>query len=108
MGRKQVTVVPRPSVDSTWIAPRCSSRIRWQIASPRPSPLSLVVKNGSKIRARAAAGIPAPSSAKIASTMCRCPAPRSILPKSGLRLTRVVSVSRPPSFMASSALRTRL
>src|SRR3990167_6370912 len=76
MGRKQVTTVPCPSALSTWIAPRCSSRIRWQIASPRPRPLSLVVKNGSKIRARTASVMPAPSSATCASTMLRAPAHR--------------------------------
>src|SRR2546428_121787 len=108
IGRKHVTTVPRPSALSTWIAPRCSSRIRWQMASPSPRPLSLVVKNVSKIRARAAAGIPPPSSATLASTMLRCPAPRSILPKRGLRLTRVVSVRRPPDGIASNALRRRV
>src|SRR4030095_10674768 len=71
IGREHGTLVPRPSALSTWIAPRCSSRIRWQIERPSPRPLSLVVKNGSKMRARTSAGIPAPSSATCASTMLR-------------------------------------
>src|SRR3989441_4726011 len=91
------------------MAPRCCSRIWWQMASPRPSPWSLVVKNGSKIFARAAAGMPLPSSMTCASTIVRAPPPpRSILPNSGLRLTFVASVSVPPDLMASIAFLTRL
>src|SRR5262249_9944985 len=108
VGRKHVTLVPRPGALSTWIAPRCSSRMRWQIESPRPSPLSLVVKKGSKIRARMASGMPEPSSVTCASTILRWPAPRSILPNRGFRLTRVVRVRRPPRSIASSPLRRGL
>src|SRR5207247_789372 len=78
MGRKQVTAVPRPSALSTWIAPWCSSTMRWQRARPRPRPRSLVVKNGSKILARTSAGMPVPSSATWASTIERWTAPTSI------------------------------
>src|SRR5581483_8065327 len=72
-GRKHVTVVPRPSSLSMSMAPRCCSTIWWQMARPRPRPWSFVVKKGSKMRARAAGGIPVPSSMTCASTMLRCP-----------------------------------
>src|SRR5581483_5876452 len=108
MGRKQDMVVPRPGSLTTWMAPRCSSMMRWQRASPRPRPLSLVVKNGVKSRARADSGMPRPESITWISAMLRWPWPRSTLANSGSMLSRVTRVSRPPRSMASIALRTRL
>src|SRR2546428_4981841 len=52
MGRKQDTAVPRPGSLVTCMAPLCSSMMRWQRASPRPNPRSLVVKKGVKTLSR--------------------------------------------------------
>ena len=100
--------MPRPGSLTIWIAPRCSSMIRWQSARPRPSPLSLVVKNGVKSRERVASGMPWPSSSTWISAMLRWPCPTSTLAKSGFMLSRVTRVRRPPAVIASTALRTRL
>ena len=60
-GSRTKKVVPRPIAVSNQMCPRCFLTITaWAIARPWPvpRPTSLVVKNGSKIRARALRGIP--------------------------------------------------
>ena len=49
-GRVSVTRVPCPGSLAMLMLPLCASIIRWALASPRPWPVCLVVKNGSKIR----------------------------------------------------------
>ena len=52
--------LPRPGVLSTSTRPPWSATMPWLTANPRPVPwpTGLVVKNGSKIRGRIAAGMP--------------------------------------------------
>src|SRR5581483_8582894 len=63
-GRVTVNVVPRPASECTVMVPLWRSRMLWLMArpSPTPRPVSLVVRNGSKMRGRISGGIPAPSS----------------------------------------------
>src|SRR5262249_5651195 len=61
-GNSRVNVAPWPGSLSKRMLPPCSSTMRWTIESPRPVPSALVVKNGSKMRARTSAGMPGPSS----------------------------------------------
>ena len=57
-------VVPCPGVLSTVIAPPCSVMMPCTTARPKPvpSPTSLVVKNGSKMRSRTSGAMPCPVS----------------------------------------------
>ena len=60
-----VKVAPRPGSLSTSMRPPCAAMMPWLIDRPRPvpAPTSLVVKNGSKMRAcRRRRGMPRPSS----------------------------------------------
>src|SRR5262249_45415960 len=54
----------RPGAESALMCPRCLWTICWAMPRPRPvpSPWSLVVKKGSKMRPRMASGIPGPVS----------------------------------------------
>src|SRR5208282_3289365 len=93
-GRVTVKVVPRLSSDSTSMRPRCRSTMPRLIAKPRPTPrpLSLVVRNGSKIWGRTSGEMPVPSS-------------RTWILISVSALFRAVSIQRlPPRGMASMAL----
>ena len=65
-------VVPCPGSLSTPMVPPCSSTMPRQSDSPSPvpSPGGFVVKKGSKILARIAAGIPGPVSAMARRTCC--------------------------------------
>src|SRR6516162_1445338 len=58
-------VVPLPNSLSTSIQPWCCLTMPKTVARPRPVPFpsSLVVKNGSKMRARLSGGMPVPVSA---------------------------------------------
>ncbi len=51
---------PGPSASPTAIRPPWASTIRLAMAMPRPVPLALVVKNGSKILGRCSGSIPGP------------------------------------------------
>src|SRR5215475_8300155 len=85
-----------PGSDSTRRSPWCLfTTMRQEMSSPRPvpSPTSLVVKNGSKIRSRISAGTPGPVS------------PISTSARSLSRAVRTVSVPVPP--MANTALSIR-
>src|SRR5215475_14824638 len=85
-----------PGSDSTRRSPWCLlTTIRQEMSSPRPvpSPTSLVVKNGSKIRSRMSAGTPGPVS------------PISTSARSPSRAVRTVSVPVPP--IAYTALSIR-
>src|SRR5262249_10723316 len=76
-----------PGSDSTRRSPWCLlTTIRQEMSSPRPvpSPTSLVVKNGSKIRSRISAGTPGPVS------------PISTRARSPSGAVRTVSVPVPP------------
>ena len=56
-------VAPRSALLVTHRRPPCAATIERQIASPSPSPSSLVVKKGSNTRSILSAGIPPPRSA---------------------------------------------
>src|SRR5213596_3763646 len=87
-------VVPRLSSLSTVIRAPCRSRMAYVMESPSPVPCGpLVVKNGSKIRSRIVGEMPTPVWPTVTTT-----APST---------TAVVSVSTPPSGIASTALRIR-
>ena len=60
--------VPVSGVLLTSMRPSCASTIFLTIASPSPVPVTLVVKNGLKIRSVSSAGMPGPSSATSTST----------------------------------------
>src|ERR1019366_4927051 len=90
-GSEMETVVPRPGVVSTRIAPPCSSTIRWTIARPSPVPPGKLWAKGVKRRSRSSAVIPWPSSAN--DTLQWFPR----------RCAETVSV--PPPGIAASALR---
>ena len=66
-----VNVVPSPTSESTSMVPPWLEMMPETIESPSPVPLSLVVKNGSKIRRRASGGIPVPVSATDRATQSR-------------------------------------
>ena len=55
-------VEPRPGRDSTRIAPPAWRTMPYTVARPRPVPVSLVVKNGSKMRERISSVMPQPPS----------------------------------------------
>src|SRR5215831_290113 len=62
-GRRTVNVLPWRATVSTATVPRRLSMIREQMLSPRPlAGAGLVVKKGSKMRARTSEGIPSPVS----------------------------------------------
>ena len=58
----------RPGRMETEISPPWPSTIRFTTARPRPVPVALVVKNGSKMRVRISAGMPGPVSSTSSST----------------------------------------
>src|SRR5882724_10396169 len=66
-GRKIEKRLPFPTSLSTSIQPPCSATIPCATASPRPvpSPIPLVVKNGSKTLARSSRAMPRPSSSTV-------------------------------------------
>jgi len=74
-GATRRTWFPEPGVFSTRISPSRLLTMSGQIGrpSPVPSPGGLVLKNGSKIRGRIAAGMPAPLSLTVISTPGRTP-----------------------------------
>ena len=62
-GNSTTIVVPCSSdLLSARIVPRCAAAIPRRMASPRPDPLGLVVKNGSKMLVRSSSVIPGPVS----------------------------------------------
>src|SRR5439155_17748282 len=89
---KRTSKQVRPGSESTRISPRWRWTICWAIPSPNPvpSPWSLVVKNGSKMRPRIVSGMPGPVS------VIRTATPSSV--------ARVSIVSRPTPFIAWMAL----
>ncbi|MEQ1833810.1 MAG: VOC family protein, partial [Candidatus Eisenbacteria bacterium] len=95
-GKRIVNVVPEPGAVSHSSEPPARFRMFWHTQSPRPVPLptGLVVKNGSKIRARTSGVMPAPVSRTR----------RTTWPGSGADSTATV----PPRALASTALRSRL
>jgi len=72
--------------------------IRWQMESPRPTPLSFVVKKGLKICWRSSFDIPLPVS--------RMEIPTASPSSLSIRVVRMVRV--PPSGMASMPLKAML
>src|SRR5678815_3449967 len=60
-GNSTRKVVPRPGVLSTVRRPRWLRMMPCTAARPRPRPVNLVVKNGSKILATVAGSIPEPA-----------------------------------------------
>src|SRR6476646_6162035 len=60
-GSWRTIVSPLPGAFRAVSSPPCCSTILLAIASPRPLPFGLVVKNGSKIRSSWSFGMPAPS-----------------------------------------------
>ena len=87
-GKLMVNLVPPVARFATASVPPWSSTIRRDMTNPSPSPVSLVVTNGWKIRAMTLGGMPVPVSST--STMTR-PAAR-----------RTTTVSIPPVGIASS------
>src|SRR6185503_11071967 len=85
-----------PGLDSKRTLPRCLRTMRATLSRPRPvpSPTGLVVKNGSKMRDLASAGMPAPLS--------RISTKISV----GSRFVRTFSF--PPMLIASTALTIKL
>ena len=83
-GSSMRKVAPRPTSLWTAIVPPCSSSMfrHSDSPSPVPSPAGLVVKKGSKMRARISAGMPGPLSAMSSWT------------RSGSRSKRVVMTRR--------------
>ena len=61
-GRRMTNEVPRPGSELTSTWPPCCSTSPFEIASPRPVPANLVVKNGWKTWARFSGAMPLPSS----------------------------------------------
>ena len=57
-GKVRVQVVPRVGSLVKAMVPRCSVMMLWTTDRPKPVPCSLVVKNGSKTRARCSLGMP--------------------------------------------------
>src|SRR4029077_2347355 len=94
-GRQRVKVVPFPTSLSTRIFPPCRSTMPRLTDRPRPvpSPSPFVVKKGSQILGRIAAGMPDP----VSRTSIRQ------IPST----TDVQIVSTPPSFIACTAFNTR-
>src|SRR5262249_14958073 len=68
-GSIPLTRAPPDELSASRIDPPCASVICRAIASPSPPPLARVVKNGSKIRSRRAAGTPGPESSTASSTV---------------------------------------
>ena len=62
-GSVTVTTVPHGWLGAARMMPPCSATILYEIASPRPVPRALVVKNGSNICAAVSASMPVPWSA---------------------------------------------
>src|SRR5246500_765650 len=98
-GRYKLKVVPIPTWLVTSIQPRCCSTISRTVDNPRPVPLpnSLVVKNGSKIRDKCSAGIPAPVSVTLRCAYWPGRLRESEDPDLPTRTLEVSRVSRPPS-----------
>jgi hypothetical protein len=61
-GQPNFELAPDPTALRTFIAPPCSRTISRVVASLNPLPVARVVKNGSKIRPRAASSMPLPVS----------------------------------------------
>jgi hypothetical protein len=99
--------LPTPSSLSTRSSPPCSCAMPWLTARPRPVPCSLrlVVKKGSKMRARLAAGMPPPRSSTLSRTHARA-SRLNASARSSMRLCSPNS-SFQRSLRASRALVTR-
>src|ERR1051325_4949837 len=97
-GISTTNLAPPSSESSSQILPPTSVTTRWQIASPRPVPSSgpLVVKNGSKMRARISRGTPGPESSTVRRTQ----------PSRDCVVSRMMAGLRPRT--TCSALVTRL
>src|SRR6187549_1388641 len=67
-GRKQCTVAPASALFSAHSRPPCAATMLRAIDSPRPSPLGLVVTNGSKSRSSRSGAMPAPWSRTVRRT----------------------------------------
>ena len=89
-------IVPTPRSLRTSIVPPLSSALRRAIVSPRPVPVALVEKYGSKMRARASASMPMPVS--VTSTAIR--GARVVATPSAGASVRARRVSEPPPGMA--------
>ena len=61
-GNRQCSVVPRSGLFSAHSRPPCAATMVREIESPKPSPCSFVVTNGSNSRSISLAGIPVPPS----------------------------------------------
>ena len=61
-GRKTRKVLPFPGALSTVMKPPLLLTMPWTAARPRPRPVNLVVKKGSKIRALVSSSMPEPLS----------------------------------------------
>ena len=90
---RRVNTAPPAGPFAAAKVPPWASAIRETMASPKPVPACLVVKNGSKIRGRSASDSPGPLSATLSSMA------------SGETVDVIASV--PPWGIASRALRTR-
>ncbi len=108
-------VVPTFTTLSALICPPACSIVENAVGnpSPLPCPMPLVVKKGSKIRGSTPAGIPSPvSSTRISMAWSDVrDAPLAVAWTSkprGRAMRRVLTVSRPPSGIASRALRRRI
>src|SRR3954463_10159671 len=75
-GNQTSKVVPAPGALSTEMAPACERTMPWTAAKPRPRPVDLVVKKGSKILARVAPDIPQPVSETLRRTYSPSTRPR--------------------------------
>ena len=88
-GMRSVKVDPSPGTDRTVREPPISSEMRLEMGRPRPVPVarSLVVKKGSKMRARVASSMPRPVSVTRSAT-------QAVPPLSAARGRRRVSTMR--------------
>ena len=110
-GRKTRKMVPLPTTLSTAICPPDCVTMPYAVDKPRPVPLpaTLVVKNGSKMRARVAASMPEPVSLTDSTTQRPAGTPRRCDSAASTTSTfSVAMASAPPEGMASRALMTRL
>ena len=95
IGSSTRKTLPLPGSLSTVILPPCSSTILETMASPSPTPLGLVVKNGLKMRVQVL-GLDARSRGRSPRSR-RCPP-----------AARVFTVTAPPGGLACAAFSTRL
>ncbi len=97
-GKATVIVVPRPSMLSIASVLLCVRIIPPTAARPRPRPVNLVVKNGSKMRARVAASMPLPVSETLKTTAVGgCSRPSTIYARSSSDQLPVACVNRHPA-----------